>query len=161
MKWKASRTGSSVSTPLLKFYILLFLLPHHECFLGHQRFFYNIVFNDCIVFCLYAINYLVSCLLLDIKNISLAKMKVKFIRPFLTTAFFFAWLVGSQLPNEGLNSGTLQWKRRVLSTGPPENNHNRLLFGPWYSTKLNFFKKHFPGIREHCCMVLKLSGGSG
>ena len=33
-----------------------------------------------------------------------------------------ARLVGSQLPNQGLNLGPQQWKDRVLTTGPPGNS---------------------------------------
>ena len=32
------------------------------------------------------------------------------------------WLAGSQFPNQGLNPCSLQWKHRVLTTGPPRNS---------------------------------------
>ena len=31
-------------------------------------------------------------------------------------------LARSQFPNQGLNSGALQWKLRVLTNGPPGNS---------------------------------------
>lgn len=63
--------------------------------------------------------YLVNCLLLGIKNIPLAKIRVKFTRPFLTIAPFFwggAWLVGSQFPNG------------ILITGLPGNSQDSIFY---------------------------------
>ena len=38
------------------------------------------------------------------------------------------WLVGSSFPDQGLNPGPLQWKCRVLTTGPLENSINNIIF---------------------------------
>ena len=47
---------------------------------------------------------------------------------FFSFSFFFLPHAGSQFPNQGSNPCPLQWKFRVLTTGPPGNSQDLCLF---------------------------------
>ena len=56
---------------------------------------------------------------------------ITFFKVYIIFFFHFgctAWLAGSYFPDQGLNPGPCQWKRQVLTTGPPGNSQYIIYF---------------------------------
>ena len=62
--------------------------------------------------------------------------------------------VGSQFPNQGLNSSSLRWKHKVLTTGLPGNS--LYLFMYFFNTN-GFFLSIYTHRHVHACMCVHMS----